>query len=365
MDRRKALRTAGGGGLAAILATQAAPAISQGKKEWRLQCTWPKNAPALATGANALADFVGKATGGSLTIRVYSAGEIVPPFQTLEAVANGTFQMGQGYATYWAGQLPAVQFLGPLPFGLTSQEMMAWLYWGGGVELAQKAYAKLGVMMFPNGQTSVQSAGWYNKEINAVGDYKGLKMRVGGLGGKVLQALGGTPVAMPLGEVPQAMQSGAIDAIEFVGPFNDLSFGLQKVAKFYYWPGWLEPCGMYDNFINMKAWETLSASEKEIIRAGNVYASQLTLSEHVAKNATAYGQLVGQHKVQIKKFSDDTLKAIGEVAYKVLEGEAAKDGPSKEIFDSIMKFRKEVLAYTTLSEHDFMRARNLGFKYGN
>lgn len=364
MNRRKALVAAASGGIATVLASRTPPAFAQAKKEWRLQCTWPKNAPGLATGAIALSEFVSKATNGALTIRLFSGGEIVPPFQTMEAVANGTIQMGQGYATYWAGQAPAVQFLGPLPFGLTSQEQMAWLYWGGGLELAQKVYQKLGVVMFPNGQTSVQSAGWYNKEMNSANDFKGLKMRVGGLGGKVLQALGGTPVAMPLGEVPQAMQSGAIDAIEFVGPFNDLGFGLHKVAKFYYWPGWLEPSGMYDCFINPAAWATLSPSEQEIIRAGNVYASQLMLSELVAKNSAAWTQLVNTHKVQVRKFSDDTLKTIGETAWNVISAEAAKDPLSQEVFGSIMKFRADALPYTTIAEMEFMRSRNLGFKYG-
>jgi TRAP-type mannitol/chloroaromatic compound transport system substrate-binding protein len=200
--------------------------------------------------------------------------------------------------------------------------------------------------------------------MNSVNDFKGLKMRVGGLGGKVLQALGGTPVAMPLGEVPQAMQSGAIDAIEFVGPFNDLGFGLHKVAKFYYWPGWLEPSGMYDCFINPAAWATLSPSEQEAIRAGNVYASQLMLSELVAKNAAAWNQLVNTHKVQVRKFNDDTLKAIGETAWKVIAAEAAKDPLSQEVLASIMKFRADALPYTTISEMEFMRSRNLGFKFG-
>jgi TRAP-type mannitol/chloroaromatic compound transport system substrate-binding protein len=362
MNRRNALKFAGGSGLAAILAAKAGPAISQGKKEWRLQCTWPKNAPGLATGAIALSEFVNKATGGSLTIRLFSGGEIVPPFQTLGAVANGTIQMGQGYTTYWAGQSAAIQFFGPLPFGLNSQEQNAWMYYGGGLELFEKTYEKLGVVGFPNGQTSVQSAGWYNKEINTLADYKGLKMRVGGIGGKVLQALGGTPVAMPLGEVPQAMQSGAIDAIEFVGPFNDMSFGLYKVAKFYYWPGWLEPSGQYDVFINPKAWETLSASEKEIVRAGNVYASQLMLSELVYKNSIAYQQLLNEHKVQVKLLSDDVLKGISDAAYKVLEAEAAKDADSKAVFDSIMKFRAQARPYSKISEWEFMRARELSYK---
>ena len=364
VNRRKALKIAGGGGLAAILAAGAAPAYSQQRKEWRMQMTWPKNMVGLSSTANLLADFVTKASGGTLSIRVFGAGEIVPAFQTMDAVANGTFQMGHGYPTYWAGQVPAVNFLGPLPFGITTQEQNAWLYYGGGLALAEKVYAKLGVKMFPSGNTSVQSAGWYNKEIKTVSDFKGLKMRVGGIGGKVMQALGATPISMALGEAPQAMQSGAIDAIEFVGPLNDMAFGLHKVAKFYYWPGWLEPCGMLDCFVNQAAWDALSAEHKEILRVGNIYANQMGLSEFVAKNAVAYNQLVGEHKVQVREFTDDTLRAIGETAYKVLEAEAAKDALSKEVFASIMKFRREAMPYTRISEFEFMRARNLSMKYG-
>lgn len=363
MNRRKALKFAGGGGLAAILATGSAPAFSQGKKEWRMQQTWAKTSPGLAVGGNAFADYITKATGGSLTVKVYSAGEIVPPFQTLEAVANGTMQMGYGYVTYWAGQLPAINFLGTLPFGVTTQEQNAWYEHGGGNALAEKLYAKLGVMFMLGGQTPVQPAGWYNKEINSVNDYKGLKMRVGGLGAKVLQAMGGTPVSMPLGQVPQAMQTGAIDAIEFVGPLNDLSFGLHKVAKYYYWPGWLEPSGPYDIMINPKAWATLSATEKEIVHAGAAVAMKANLNEMWAKNAAAYDQMVNQLKVQVKMIPDEALKQIAAAAYKVCEAEAAKDADSKEVWDSVMKFRKQMLPYMNVSEYEFMRVRNI-VKFG-
>ena len=361
MDRRKALKVAGGGGLAAILGSQTAPAFAQAKKEWRMAMTWQRNAPLLSAGAVAFADFINK-TSSTLSIRIAAAGEIVPPFQTMGAVANGTVQVGSGYATYWAGQHPAVQFLGPIPFGLTSQEYNAWYHYGGGEALVDEVYAKLGVKGFQVGQTSVQSAGWFNKEIRSVADYKGLKMRVTGIGGKVVQGLGGTPVSMPLGEVPQAMQSGAIDAIEFVGPMNDLQFGLHKIAKYYYWPGWLEPCGMYDVFINADAWGQLSSQEKELVRGAAFYATQLSLSEHVAKNAIALVQLTGELKVNIRSFSDDTLKAIGVVARKVLDGEASKDPLSRKVFDSILKFRQTVIPYSHLSEYEFMRARTLGYK---
>lgn len=362
MHRRKALKIAGGGGLAAILASGTPPAFAQAKKEWRMQQTWGKTAPGLARGGNVFAEFVTKATGGSLTIREFSAGEIVPPFQTMDAVASGTIQCGYGYMTYWAGQLPAINYLGTLPFGLTAQEHNAWFSHGGGDQLADKLYAKLGVKVFTAGNTTIQPAGWYNKEINAIGDYKGLKMRIGGIGARVVQALGGTPVSMPLGEVPQAMQSGAIDAIEFVGPVSDLSVGLHKVAKYYYWPGWLEPSGPYDIFINLKAWGTLSPTEQEIVRVGAKYAAYETLNEFLARNAQAYNQMVGELKVQVRKIPDDTLRQIADVAWKVTQAEA-KDADSKEVLNSMMRFRRDMLPYMNLSELDFMRVRDM-VKFG-
>ncbi len=362
MDRRQALRTATGGGLSTILAASVAPAFAQGRKELRMQMTWPKNSPALATGANTLADFVTKATGGALSIKVYGANEIVPALQTMDAVAAGTLHMGHGYPTYWGGKVPAINFLGPLPFGITSQEQNAWFEYGGGQALADKLYAKLGVKFFPSGNTSVQAAGWYNKEINSLADFKGKKIRAGGLGGKVLQAAGATPVQLALGEVPQALQSGAIDAADYVGPYNDMAFGLHKVAKYCYWPGWMEPCGALDCFVNRKVWDDLSASEKEIVRVGNEYANARVLNEFVARNAQAYQELVSVHKVQMRMLSDDTLRGLGALAGDVIRAEAARDAESKEIFESLMKFRSMVMPYTKVSELEFMRARLLDVK---
>lgn len=363
MDRRQALRTATGGGLSTILAASAAPAFAQGRKELRMQMTWPKNSPALATGATTLAEFVSKATGGALTIKVYAASEIVPALQTMDAVASGTLHMGHGYPAYWGGKVPAINFLGPLPFGITSQEQNAWFEYGGGQALADKLYAKLGVKFFPSGNTSVQAAGWYNKEINSLADYKGKKIRAGGLGGKVLQAAGATPVQLALGEVPQALQSGAIDGADYVGPYNDMAFGLHKVAKYYYWPGWMEPCGALDCFVNLKVWEELSATEKEILRVGNEYANSRVLSEFVAKNAQAFQELVKVHKVQVRMLSDETIKGLGALAGDVIHAEAARDAESKEIFDSLTKFRAMVMPYTKIAEFEFMRARLLDFKF--
>ena len=357
MDRRKSLKVASGG-LAAILATGQAPAIAQARKLWRLQHTWPKTSPGLATGGNAAAEFITKATGGSLTVQTFSGGEIVPPFGTLEAVANGTIQMGYGYITYWAGQAPAVNFLGTLPFGLTVQEQDAWYAHGGGQALAEKVYGKLGVKFLYGGNTPVQPAGWFNKEIKSIDDFKGLKMRVGGLGATVLRAMGVTPISMPLAEVPQALQTGAIDAVDFVGPLNDLAFGLHKAAKFYYWPGWMEPSGPYDLMINPKAWDTLSATEKEIVRASSAVATTACNNDFWAKSPVAFNALVNEHKVQIRTIPDATLRQMSEIAYRVINEEANKNVDSKEIWNSVMNFRRTVMPYMSYSELAFMQIRS-------
>ena len=259
LKRRDFLKTASTSG-AVIAATAAAassfpkPSLAQGIMKWRMGTTWPKNFPGLGTGANKLAEFIGAASGGRLQVDVYGGGEIVPPFETMDAVASGTLEMGHGAPYYWKGKEPATQFIASMPFGLNVIEQNSWLQFGGGQELADKVYEKLGCKFFASGNTGVQMGGWFNKEINSLEDYKGLKMRIPGLGGEVVKAAGGNVVNLPGGEIPAALQSGAIDATEWVGPYNDLAFGLYKSAKFYYYPGWHEPATLLDNFINLTAW---------------------------------------------------------------------------------------------------------------
>ena len=276
---------------------------------------------------------------------------------------DGALDMGHGYPAYWAGKLNAVNFFTPVPFGITTQEQNAWLRYGGGQEIADKVYGELGVKVFPSGNTSVQAAGWFNKEIKSIGDYKGLKIRSGGLGSKVLSAIGATPVQIPLGEVPQALQNKTIDGADFVGPHNDMAFGLHKVAKFYYWPGWMEPCGMLDCFVNLKAWGKLPKDLQEIVKGANALANSQVLDEFVAKNAQAFNTLVNTHKVKVKLLNDKTLTALGKASGKVIEQTAAKDALSREVFESLKAFRKQMLPYTNVSELSFMKARTLKFPY--
>ncbi len=359
---RRAVTTAAATG--AIAASSfPAPAISQGLQKWRMQTTWPKNFPGLGTGANKLAEFIGQASGGKLTVDVYGGGEIVPPFETMDAVANGTIEMGHGAPYYWKGKVSASQFIASIPFGLNAQEQNAWLQFGGGQELADKIYRELGCKFFASGNTGVQAGGWFNKEINSLEDYKGLKMRIPGLGGEVVKAAGGNVVNLPGGEIPPALQSGAIDATEWVGPYNDLAFGLYKSAKFYYYPGWHEPATLLDNFISLQAWEALSDDLKAVVEAANAYANTYVLNEFVAKNNGALNTLVNEHGVDLKRFPDDVLNALGTLSGTVIGDLASADPLSREVMDSIISFRKQAIAYAKVSEQAFYNARGLPFQW--
>jgi len=352
-----------GTAVAAAASAVAAPAIAQERFEWRLVTTWPKNFPGLGTGANLLADFITRASAGRLTVTVYGAGEIVPAFESMDAVASGTVEMGHGAPYYWKGKVPATQFIASMPFGLTAQEQNAWFQYGGGQALADKVYRELGTKFFPSGNTGVQMGGWFNKTITSPEDYKGLKMRIPGLGGEVVKAAGGNVVNLPGGEIAPALATGNIDATEWVGPYNDLAFGLYKSAKYYYYPGWHEPATVLDNFISLKAWEALPGDLKAIVEAANTAVNQLVLSEFTARNNAALKTLVEKHGVEVRKFPDSLLNRLGGLSGQVMDDLASKDPLSREVMDSILAFRKDAIAWSKLSEQAFLTARLLPFTY--
>ena len=339
------------------------PSLSQGLKKWRMQTTWPKNFPGLGTGANKLGEFITKASEGKLTVEVYGAKEIVPAFETMDAVSSGTLEMGHGAPYYWKGKVPASQFIASIPFGLNVGEQNSWLQFGGGQELADKVYRQLGCKFFASGNTGVQMGGWFNKDINTLEDYKGLKMRIPGLGGEVVKAAGGIVVNLPGGEIPPALASGAIDATEWVGPYNDLAFGLYKSAKKYYYPGWHEPATLLDNFINLEAWEGLSGDLKAVVQAANAYANSYVLNEYIANNNASLETLVKKHGVQVKKFPDEVLNGLGALSGQVIGDLASKDALSSEVLKSIVKFRTGSIAFAKVSEQAFYNARVLPFDW--
>ncbi|MGD9000746.1 MAG: TRAP transporter substrate-binding protein DctP, partial [Granulosicoccaceae bacterium] len=272
-------------------------------------------------------------------------------------VSRGTAEMGHGASYYWKGKSEAAQFFAAVPFGLTAQEMNAWFYHGGGMQLWEEVYAPFGLVPGAAGNTGVQMGGWFNKQINSVDDLKGLKMRIPGLGGEVLRRAGGTPVSLPGGEIFTSLQSGAIDATEWVGPYNDLAFGLYKVAKHYYYPGWHEPGTTLECFINKKAFEALPKDLQSIVRHATRVANQDMLAEYTARNNQALGTLVNKHKVDLRHFPDDVLGRLKSLSDEVVAEVAAKDAISKKVFESFRSFRDQAMAWHDISERAYLNAR--------
>ncbi|MAO59508.1 MAG: ABC transporter substrate-binding protein [Alcanivorax sp.] len=358
MKRRDFLFKAGvAGTVGAAAAGVGFPAIAKGAVEWRMQSTWRRNSPLLSTGPDLVADYVNKASGGRMKLKVYTAGEVVGPLEVFDAVADGTLHMGHGYPAFWSGKHPGFQFLAPLPFGMTSQEQNAWFAYGGGQALIDQLYGEFGLKFFPSGNTSVQGI-WLNKDINAAADFKGMKIRTGALAGSVLQAFGAVPVQLPLGEVTQALQNGTIDGADYVGPFNDMAFGLPQVARNYYWPGWMEPNGVLDCFVNQSAWDKLDSDLKEVLVGANAFANQMVLSEFVAKNAKALQQIKQDYpKVNVTTFNADTLKSLKEVSRKVVADVAKEDALAGKIHQSMTDFMEVVRPYSEITEMEYMNAR--------
>ena len=365
MRRRSLLKGAAASAAGAAVASAfPAPAIAQGLRRWRMVTTWPKNFPGLGTGAELVAKLITRASAGRLTITVFGEREIVPAFEAMDAVAGGTVEMGHGAPYYWKGKVAAAQYLAAIPFGLTAQEQNAWLHYGGGQALADEIYGELGCKFFPGGNTGVQMGGWFNREIDSVADFKGLKMRMPGLGGEVVRALGGNIVTLPGSGIPVALQSGNLDAAEWVGPYNDLAFGLYQNARYYYYPGWHEPGTMLDSFVNRAAFDALPPDLQAIIEAANVAVNQLVLSEFVARNNAALAKLVHEHGVELRAFPNTVLSALGRVSQDVVGELAAGDALSRKVYDSLVRFRRAASPWSRLSDQLYLHARSLTLTAG-
>ncbi len=326
--------------------------------KWKLVTSWPKNFPGLGTGPEKFAKLVDEMSNGRLKIKVYGAGQLVPALEVFDAVSRGTAQMGHSGAYYWKGKIPAAQFFTSVPFGLNAQEMHGWIHYGGGMELWQELYAPFNLIPLAGGNTGVQMGGWFNKQINSIEDLKGLKMRMPGIGGEVLQRAGGTPVTLPGAELFTALQTGAIDATEWVGPYNDLAFGLYKAAKYYYYPGWHEPGSMLEFMINKPAFEALPKDLQVIVRTASRATNQDMLDEYTARNNHALKELIEKHHVDVRPYPKDVLMKLRGLSEEVLEELAAKDPMSKRVYESFKAFKDNVQAYHTLTEQAFLNARS-------
>ena len=360
MKRRDFLTKAGIGSLIAGSTLTASNIVNaKPQYEWKMVTTWPKNFPGLGTGANTVANMINLMSGGRINVKVYGASQLVGPFEVFNAVSSGDVQMGHGAAYYWKNKSEAAQFFSAVPFGLNAQEMNGWLYYGGGMDLWKEIYAPFNLIPAAAGNTGVQMGGWFNKEIKSIEDLKGLKMRIPGLGGEVLKRAGGTPVSLPGGEIYTSLQSGAIDATEWVGPYNDLAFGFYKVAKFYYYPGWHEPGTTLEAIVNKTAFEKLPNDLQQIVLSACAIANQDMLAEYTARNNAALHKLVHDHKVNLKPFPVDVLKKLRDLSDEVVAEIAAKDAMGKKVFNSFKAFRDQARAWHDVSELAYYNARNI------
>ena len=327
--------------------------------QWKLVTTWPKNFPGLGTGPANFARYVEEMSAGRLTVRVYGAGEIVPAFEVFDAVSQGVADAGHGASYYWKGKIPASVFFTAVPFGFTAQEMNSWLHHGGGLELWREAYAPANILPFAGGNSGVQMAGWFNREINSVEDLKGMKMRIPGLAGEVFAAAGGTAVRIPGGELYTSLQTGVIDALEWVGPYNDLAFGFHEVAEYYYYPGWQEPGSMLELIINRDSFAALPDDLQAIVTYAARAVNQEMLDEFTARNNAALQELVETHGVQLRRLPDDVLQALWEGSETAMADLVANDPMAARVQASFQSFYDGVRAYHHISEQAYINARDL------
>ncbi|MBW2434415.1 MAG: TRAP transporter substrate-binding protein [Deltaproteobacteria bacterium] len=335
-------------------AAEKAPAVVAPKTyKWRMVTTWPPKLPVLQEGCERLAQRVNEMSDGRLTIEVFAGGELVPPLESFQAVSDGTVEVGSGASYYWAGKEPATQWFAAVPFGMNAQGMGAWFHGGDGLKLWEETYAPFNLIPRPGGSTGVQMGGWFNKKINTIDDYKGLKMRIPGLGGKVVAKAGGTVVLLPGGEIFTSLERGVIDATEWVGPLHDLRMGFYQAAQYYYYPGWHEPGTYLEYFFNKKAYESLPKDLQHIVNAACMENEQWTLTQFDAQNGAALQTLINEHKVEVIQFPDEVLAALRKMAVEVVQEEAAKSPMATKVAESFAKFQKVVGTWGSVSERAY------------
>jgi TRAP-type mannitol/chloroaromatic compound transport system substrate-binding protein len=360
MKRRQLITGLGAGTLVAGagFATGARAQDSSKRFNWRLVTTWPPNFPIFQDTARRFAEDIRRLSGRRLNIQVFAGGELVPPLQTFDAVSQGTVEMGHGAAYYWAGKIPAAPFFTAVPFGMNAQGMNAWLYSGGGLDLWREVYAPYGLVPFPMGNTGVQMAGWFRKRIESLADLKGLKMRVPGLGGKVMARAGVNPVLLAGGEIYTALERKLVDAAEWVGPFHDLRLGLYRAAKHYYYPGWQEPGPVMELIVNKRAWDSLPEDLQLVVETVAAACNVLMLAEFETRNLEALETLKSRYKVEVLEFPAEVIAELKKLTQQTLDEDAAQDPVMKKVYEQYKAFMKTNDAWSVISETAYARARS-------
>ena len=353
-NRRNLLRGAG----LALAGAVAAPAVARAATlSWRMVTSWPKRLPGPGLSAERIAERIVTLSGGRLQITVHAAGELVPAFEVLDAVGGSVAEMGHTAAFYWQGKQPAAAYYTTVPFGLTPIEHMAWVDAGGGLALWDELYAPFGVKPFMGGNTGVCMGGWFRRDVTGLDDLKGLKIRSLGLGGEVFRRLGATPQTTPPGEILTSLQSGVLDAAEFVGPGTDIALGLYRVAPNYFGPGFNKPNGTGECLVNLKAWGALDGEMKAIIAHACAAEASFALSEMERLNAEALAALTGQHGVKLKSFSAEIIAAARKQAADILAELGAKSDIARRINESYSAFRDRTAAWSRVSLEAVLAAR--------
>jgi TRAP-type mannitol/chloroaromatic compound transport system substrate-binding protein len=320
---------------------------------WRMATSWPHSLDTIFGGAESISRRLREMSEGRFLIQPFAAGELVPGLEVLEAVQNGSVECGHTASYYYLGKNPALAFGTAVPFGLTAQQQNAWLYEGGGQEAIDGLYADFGVRSFPAGNTGVQMGGWFKRRLEGLASLQGLKMRIPGLGGKVMAALGVNVQVLPGGEIFLALDRGAIDAAEWTGPYDDEKLGLNKAARFYYTPGWWEPGPTLTALVNQQAWSKLPPEYQAMFAAACHEANGLMLSRYETRNAAALQRLV-KGGTQLEFYGEPILQAAREATDQILADSAA-DATFKKVYDQWRAFRQEVFAWNRVNEFSYAR----------
>lgn len=355
MKRRQLLRSSAVGAIATttLAACRRSPSgTSSGalpRIRWRMATSWQESLDTIYGGAKTISDRVSAMTGDRFQIQVSPGGEISPPLEVLDTVRSGSVQCGHTASYYYIGKNPALGFATAMPFGLTAQQQNAWLYHGGGLEAMQKVYADFGVINFPAGNTGAQMGGWFKRQIKTARDLNGLKMRIPGLGGEVMRRLGVNVQVLPGGDIFLALERNTIDAAEWVGPYDDQKLGLQKAAKYYYYPGWWEPGPTLEVLVNLQAWEKLPKEYQEIFKTAAYEANINMLAAYDARNRQALAQLT-KGGTQLTRYSDDILNAAQKISFEIYEENAAKEASFKTVYEPWKAFRDQVYQWNQVNE---------------
>ena len=336
----------------------AAPMINKERIEMVMVATWGRDFPGLGTGAQRLAQSISDMTDGRIQVQYFAAGERVGAFDSFDEVASGNAQAYHAADYYWKGKHPGWAYFTAVPFGLTYTEMNAWIRFGGGQDLWDKLAGDFGLKCLAAGNTGVQMGGWFNKEINTADDLKGLKMRIPGLGGDVMAKLGASPVSLPGGQIYENLVSGAIDATEWVGPWNDRAMKFYEAAKYYYYPGMHEPGSTLAMGMNASWWGTLSKSDQAILQAAAAKENDYMMSEYNAKNGEALADLVTNQGVKLRKFSDEVYDSFGVAAEEVFASVQEHSQLAKDIHTSFANARKDLGAWSKISDQAYVEQRN-------